>query len=448
VIDAEFNKCDVEEYIDDPPNVIAALTVTGPPGSGLTDFDLKPCWIGEDSIWNIFWCPDELQIAVSGFYTFRVDDVDGDYFVTTDYLEATPQLAVPVHVSPVDGAMGVPVNVTLSWDPVELAEDYRVDMEYSDDRGNTWQGMPNQYPVNPTDTEVTVNLDPDTDYRWRVRARRFDVYGEMDTESRSDWQVRARRFDVYGEMDTESRSDWQEFATYVFTIGGYLQYRTFEDGSNQYRGWLGFTKYKDPIDESDITQIELKDSEGNPVIITVSSLYSDSYFSGDWIESDSRVEFSGPYYYSGFGIGFPEGTNLAPGTYTYEATTSEDDLLTLTRDFPGPMVLPVVDDDSMKYKWLVDGGLHLTWSVTDTDTYDELRIFLADQDWGDLLYVTLPADKEELTIPAEWIQEITDFKNPSSAIWRVRTRSYAADGNVYARGLSETVDIPWNGPGD
>ena len=137
VIDAEFNKCTEDEFIDSP-NVIAALTLTGPPDSGLTDFDLMPCWIGdEDPIWRIFWCPDELQLAVSGFYTFRVEDVDGDYFVTTDYLEATPQLTVPVHVSPVDGAMGVPVNVTLDWDPVELAEGYRVDMERSDDDGNT-----------------------------------------------------------------------------------------------------------------------------------------------------------------------------------------------------------------------------------------------------------------------------------------------------------------------
>lgn len=37
------------------------------------------------------------------------------------------------------------------------------------------------------DTQVTVDLDPGTEYIWRVRARRFDVYGELDTESRSDW---------------------------------------------------------------------------------------------------------------------------------------------------------------------------------------------------------------------------------------------------------------------
>jgi hypothetical protein len=112
------------------------------------------------------------------------------------------------------------------------------------------------------------------------------------------------------------------------------------------------------------------------------------------------------------------------------------------------MILPVVDDVSMKYEWLGDvgdSGLHLTWVVPDEDTYDELRIVLLDQDGNDLLYVELPADKEELTIPAEWIQEITNLKNPSAAIWQVQTRSFAADGNGYARGYSGNVDIPWNG---
>jgi nitrous oxidase accessory protein NosD len=65
-----------------------------------------------------------------------------------------------------------------------------------------------------------------------------------------------------------ARTDCPVFVTYdVFTIGGYLQYRTFSDGSNQYRGWLEFAKNENPIEESGITQIELKDSEGNPVAL-------------------------------------------------------------------------------------------------------------------------------------------------------------------------------------
>ncbi len=185
IIYADFLKCDTGEYIDDPPDVIQSLTVTGPPGSGITDLDLKPCWIGDIyPTERYFWCPDALVDAVSGFYTYRVEDAGGDYYVFTDYLELTPHLAIPVQVAPVHDAVEVPVNVTLDWDPVDLAEIYRVDMRYSDDGGNTWMGMPNQHTA---DDQVTVDLDPGTHYIWRVRARRFDVYGEMDTESRTDW---------------------------------------------------------------------------------------------------------------------------------------------------------------------------------------------------------------------------------------------------------------------
>jgi len=185
LIFAEFFKCGIDEWIDDPPDVIQSLTLTGPPGSGITDLDIKQCWVGDISpLDRYFWCPDELQNAVSGFYTYRVDDVDGDYYVFTDYLELTPHLSIPFQVSPLDGAVDVSVNVTLDWDPVDLAEGYRVDMRYSDDGGNTWIRIPSQ---KTSDTQLTVNLDPGTQYRWRVRARRFDVYGEKDTESRSDW---------------------------------------------------------------------------------------------------------------------------------------------------------------------------------------------------------------------------------------------------------------------
>jgi hypothetical protein len=66
-----------------------------------------------------------------------------------------------------------------------------------------------------------------------------------------------------------------------------------------------------------------------------------------------------------------------------------------------------------------------------------------DQDWDDLLSVRLPPDKEELTVPSEWIQQISDLKDPSSANWQIQTR-LNADNNNYARGYSDNVEIPWN----
>lgn len=423
-IGADFIDCADGEYIDTAA-AISAFTISGPPGSGLVDVDLMPYWDDTDpSGWRGFWNTESLTVGVSGFYTFRVENNNADHFVYTDYLEAAPHMALPVLVSPVDGDVVSVGNVALDWDPVDQAETYRVDMRSSDDGGNTWNGMPNLY---TDDTQATVSVTPETLYQWRVRARQYDGYGELDGES---------------------RSDWTEFATYeVFTIGGYLQYRTFSDGGKTYRGWLEFTKNNNPIDESDITDIELKDSTGNPVSISNTAFFADSYFWGQWNDSTSGVDFSGPYYFSGFSIRFPEATTLAVGNYTYEATTSQGDLLTLSRNFPGVTILPLVDVASMHYEWLIDGGLRLTWSVPASGIYDQLRVALVDQDWGDLLWVRLPADKDELTIPGEWIQQMTDHKNPSTAIWHIQTRSYAADGNNHARGFSGEVNIPWSGAG-
>jgi len=417
-METSFLKCGTSDYIDSP-NDLASITVTGPPGSGIDDLDLKPSW-EDDGSWRGFWDMDSLKNAVSGFYTFRVEEADGDYSMVTDYLDATYRLAIAENLDPFDGEGGVPTgSVKLSWAPVDHAHAYRIDMRFSTDEGKTWNGIPS---LNTSNTEVTVNLDPKTQYEWRVRARRFDVYWEVDSESRTDWA-------------------W--FATYhVFNIFGHVHYRTYSDGSNEYKGWLGFTKNNQPIQASDITKIELKDSSNNPVPLGGTQFFSSSYFRGWWNSATSSVDFRGPEFDSGFGIGFPVDTSLAAGTYTYEATTSGGDLLTLDRYFPGETISPVADKNSMNYQWLGDGALYLTWTVP-TGSYDRLRIDLYTQDDDDMLYVNLPPDKEELTIPAEWIQKMTDLKNPSSAKWVIVTRSIEGGGNNYARGYSDTVTIPW-----
>jgi hypothetical protein len=314
------------------------------------------------------------------------------------------------------------VDVILDWDPVDQAETYRVDIRNSDDGGTTWNIMPN---ISTDDTQATVSVNPKTRYQWRVRARQYDIFGELDGES---------------------RSDWKEFSTYdIYTMGGNLQYQTYSDDSHAYHGHLVFTKNKNPIEESDIDQetIELKDSEDKPVLLGAISFNSGSSFRGVWNDSTSRVDYSGLLTGSGFNIKFPGDKDLSAGNYTYKATTREGDPLTLTRDFPGPMELPVVDVASMSYEWLDDGGLRLTWSVPDGDTYDALLIVLSDKDENGLIRIRLPADKDEVTIQSEWIQQITDLKNPSAAIWHIQTHASAADGNNYARGSSGNVEFDW-----
>ena len=174
-----LNDCQTQAPIESA-DVIASLTVTGPPQSGINNLDLMPSWVPD---YRGFWDPDSLNNAVSGFYTFRVENQNGDYYMLTDYLEAKPTLELPAIVSPEDGAVDVvPANVVLDWDPVARAEGYRVDLRFWD--GDAWVYMPNIY---TGITQHTLSLSPGTRYRWRVRARIYDVFGNLDNESRSDW---------------------------------------------------------------------------------------------------------------------------------------------------------------------------------------------------------------------------------------------------------------------
>ena len=255
-------------------------------------------------------------------------------------------------------------------------------------------------------------------------------------------------FDVTAGQDTnvgEVACDPVEIIDYAF-----LQYRTYEDQDPQYRGWIDFSKEGNPIEMSDITQIALINSAGNTVylgvigVVSGASYYSDSHYSGTWNDSTSSVEFSGPSYYTGFTIGFPE-TSLPSGDYTYEATTSQEEILSITVFFPGETPLPTVSNADMNYAWS-DNSLSLSWVIPEGEGgFDDLRIILMDQDFRDLLYVTLPVDANELTVPSGIIQDITDLKNPNEAIWIIQTRSFTTtiDENNYARGYSSFVNIPW-----
>ena len=225
----------------------------------------------------------------------------------------------------------------------------------------------------------------------------------------------------------------------------FLQYRTYKDWDPQYRGWIDFTIEGNPIDMSDITQITLKkNSTGHPVFISSTSLYSDSHYTGSWNDLTSSVDFSGPNFYIGFLINFPVETSLLPGNYTYEATTSQEDLLSITLNFPEETTQPTISNADMNYEWRIDNSLYLSW-ISPIGNFDDLRIVLTDQNDQDLLYVTLPVDTNELTVPSDIIQNITDLKNPNEANWVIQTRSFTTtiDKNNYARGYSSFVNIPW-----
>ena len=183
----QFRKCTNNEFIDSP-DIISSFTVTGPPDSGIIDLDLMPYWIGITGPTTYvpwFYNGDQLQNAVNGFYTFRVENQNGDYFVTTDYLEVTPPMDLPVLIFPADGAVDVsPNNLTLDWEPVADAEYYRIDLEFFNNF--YWQLLTFSKPKD-SQYPVPVTLNSNTQYRWQIRARQDDLFRNMDNESKCEY---------------------------------------------------------------------------------------------------------------------------------------------------------------------------------------------------------------------------------------------------------------------
>jgi hypothetical protein len=237
----------------------------------------------------------------------------------------------------------------------------------------------------------------------------------------------------------------------VGTVGvkidlNYLQYRT---PAGVYRGYVELTKDGIPVVQADINKIELKDSNGDPVILEpvnpVVNYQLTTYFYGMWNPATTSVDFSGPASYAGFWMGFPAGFNLPADDYTWEVTTSDDKLVSKQINYPGQKVLPFVDSATMQSVWQPDGSLELSWTNPANNPpgdYDQLRLVIRDQNAGEVLYARLPPNVNEMTIPSEWVKIFDDFYSLTNVIWEVQTRSYTAEDMNHARGRSNWVGIP------
>lgn len=183
----ELTDCADNEWADSPDQ-IATLTITGPPGSGIIDYELiDTYYIGG---WRGFWNQFELSPSMkNGFYTFDITDVNGNYIRLTDYLSTTAILDEPVTVSPVDGATGESDILTFQWLPVPGANSYELEVSEVDDlTGDTTTAI-NEILAQTTYSAV---LSTGTTYEWRVRGRYTDpndADGQYDSESRCDFRT-------------------------------------------------------------------------------------------------------------------------------------------------------------------------------------------------------------------------------------------------------------------
>jgi hypothetical protein len=173
----EITDCATGDW-PDTDSQIASVTITGAPGSGISDFEIP--W---DPIpgWKGFWWEFDIASAKSGFHTFHIIDANGNTALYTDYLQPSIPLDMPVLVNPAEGESGVQSNLTFEWMPVAGANSYKLEV---------YDGSTKVISSTTDQTTVNASLDPSTIYDWRVRARYVDPNdgAEYDSESRSGYQ--------------------------------------------------------------------------------------------------------------------------------------------------------------------------------------------------------------------------------------------------------------------
>jgi hypothetical protein len=180
-IRAKIFDCADGEPIDSP-DMVRLLTITAPPGISI-DPDLTPGWYerprkpGRRGFRRI----EGIEKARSGLYTYTIEDHNGNFLDFTDYLETSAPLAIPNLVSPRDGEVVPAGDVLFVWDSVDQTDDYKLKIEYLED--GVW--MSDMDRVKTTDTQLVVDLPAETDFRWVVKARQTDVYGNVDAISKS-----------------------------------------------------------------------------------------------------------------------------------------------------------------------------------------------------------------------------------------------------------------------
>jgi hypothetical protein len=281
------------------------------------------------------------------------------------------------------------------------------------------------------------------------------IFGANNTKAKLE-AINFQWYRVYADTDGDGVYDfdsenlaWSEYPPFrgIIMNHSYLQFRTYSDAArNQYRGWLEFLKYGQPIEESDIATIVLKDPDQNVVTIDQITFTVEEYYFGYWDSGTLQVVYNGPWAYSGYGIYFPEATTFSTGNYTYEATTDQGYKLSEVRYFPGKLELPVVDSATMTSEW-INGDLKLSWTIpVPSDQHDQVRVWLYNEQKNPEvpLMIRFPNDSAEVTIPAQVINNVKQLSNNVQTMqWLVLL--YAIENttnNSYARSFSamKTID--------
>jgi hypothetical protein len=113
---------------------------------------------------------------------------------------------------------------------------------------------------------------------------------------------------------------------------------------------------------------------------------------------------------------------------------------TIDLSYPGKLVLPFVDANTMDSLYSNDGDLVLSWTnpkgEENWDKVNQLRIVLMANDYTSLVYISTNPNSETLTIPNSLINQAENLGYGNVSWWAIQTRAYDNNNMNYARGYS------------
>jgi len=182
----EITDCADNKWAD-TADQISSIKLTGPPGSGIVDFELIDTW-DPDEYWSGFWKEFDKSMAKNGFYTIHVTDVNNNQHIVTDYLSASDEFNMPALKAPANAMGDVNSEVKFEWGTVLGANSYKLEVfEINEQTGKTGAKVVSHTTNKNAHKE---KLEPGKKYSWRVRARYYDPNDndKYDNESRSPKQ--------------------------------------------------------------------------------------------------------------------------------------------------------------------------------------------------------------------------------------------------------------------
>lgn len=222
----------------------------------------------------------------------------------------------------------------------------------------------------------------------------------------------------------------------------FIQYRTFETGTNSY---AGFIEYKDngvPVAQTDLATASIRDPLNNPLPAAPVFIQA-NYLVATW---DAGTSTFGPATPSGYaGYFFDLGTaDLAPGTYTFRTTLAEGQLLQTTRNVASRVEAPVVPFSSMlTTKNSTNNSLTLSWTAPATGTFSTYRVVVRKvlaTSSPEIFYAIVPVGTTSITLSQTLLAQIAlnaGVSQTSPLSWEVQTRVYDANSIEIARGYSD-----------